>query len=99
MGSKFDRVIAGSISHTISTGTVTIVSTGRPGVLHRAVVNTGAASAVVTLRYADDNSVIAVIDAANSDVGREYLLDLGLRGLESVISGGSADVTITYSGG
>lgn len=63
-------------------------------ILRRVVVNTGVAGGTVTVNDGESN-VIAVIDAANPDVGRQY--DVVVRGgLEIVTSDAALDVTVTY---
>ncbi len=61
--------------------------------LDRVVVNTGAASATVTLQM--EGSTFAIIDAANPDVGRVYDLLLPNTGLTVVVAQ-APDVTVLY---
>lgn len=66
--------------------------------LDRVVVNAGAPTASVTIRFAESDGVIASIDATSPDIGRVYNIRFGgERGLgvdlEAVVSG-APDVTI-----
>lgn len=62
-------------------------------VLRRVVVNTGAAGATVTVTDSAQNA-IAVIDAANPDIGRQY--DVSVDGLRVVLSDDALDVTVSF---
>lgn len=61
--------------------------------LRRVVVNTGAAGGTVTVTDSAENGV-AIIDAANPDIGRRY--DAGVDGLIVTLSDAALDVTVTY---
>jgi len=64
-------------------------------ILHAVIVNKGATSGTVTVRLVDDTT-IAVIDAANPDIGRRF--DLAIAdGLEIVTVGTGIDVTVLWS--
>lgn len=77
--------------HYDAAGTYTLQSVER---LDRVMVNTGVASATVTVRYSNDD-VIAVIAADNPDVGRVFDRVFGGIDLEVVLSG-ATDVTVLY---
>lgn len=62
-------------------------------VLRRVVVNTGVAAGTITITDAAGNA-IAIIDAANPDIGRQY--DVMVNGLSVVTSDAALDVTVTY---
>lgn len=78
----------------------TVVIHNRACFLGSVVLNTHAASAVLTLynNGAGSGDIIAIIDCATA--GRAPLrYDIGLAsGLTAVMSGGNADVTITSEG-
>lgn len=72
----------------------------RSAVLGSVIVNTGAASAVVTVynNTAGSGDVVAIIDAAAATGNpREYNIACP-QGLTVVMSGGNADITITSEG-
>lgn len=77
--------------HYDAAGTFTIQNVQR---LERVVVNAGAASATVTVRFANDD-VIAVIAADKPDIGRVFNRVFGGVDLEVVVSG-TPDVTVLY---
>lgn len=62
-------------------------------VLRRVVVNTGVAAGTVTVTDSASNA-IAIIDAANPDIGRQY--DVQVNGLIVITSDADLDVTVTY---
>lgn len=81
---------ASSYRNIVSSGAVTIADAN---VLRRIVVNTGVAAGTVTVTDAE-SVAIAVIDAANPDIGRQY--DCGVNGLIVNPSDDALDVTVTY---
>ncbi len=62
-------------------------------VLRRVVVNVGVAAGTVTITDAQ-SVAIAIIDAANPDIGRQY--DIAVSGLITTLSDAALDVTVTY---
>lgn len=85
------------VVHLTDAGTTTVIPAGQfLRSLHGVAVNTAAEGATVTLQFADDDAVIAVIDASKASLPRAFHLNLARRGLKVAIVG-SPDVTVTYS--
>lgn len=79
-------------SHLAAPGTIT--GSGEYENIHTINVNTGAASAVLTVKETGTGSNIAVIDASAKG---SYLYDCICEGgFTAVLSGGNADVTVTH---
>lgn len=80
--------------HLAATGTITVATPSthtRIGVIN---VNTGAASAVLTVTETTPAAVVAVLDCSAKG---SYWLDVMCQGgFTAVLSGGNADVTVTY---
>lgn len=81
---------ASSFKNYVTADTFTIADAT---VLRRVVVNTGVAAGTVTVTDSASNA-IAIIDAANPDVGRSY--DVQVNGLIVITSDAALDVTVTY---
>jgi len=79
-------------SHLAATGTIT--ATGEYENLHTVCVNTGAASAVLTIKETGTGVNIAVIDASAKGFYQYDVICQG--GFTAVLSGGNADVTVTH---
>lgn len=89
----------GLMTHMAAQSTKVIHS--RAAVLRNVVLNTGAASAVLTIynNSAGSGDVVAIIDCSNTAQG----VDRGYfgfcpNGITAVLSGGDADVTIQTEG-
>lgn len=86
---------SGSFLHmTTAADTGTLGGAGSGTILNAVNVNTGAASAVLTLRLQNSSgAIIAVIDA--SAKGSYYFNALCPNGVYCALTGGNADVTIS----
>lgn len=86
-------------THMTAAGTKVIHS--RAAYLGSVILNTGAASATLTIydNSAGSGNVIAIIDCSNTAQGvqRDYNVSCP-AGLTAVMAGGNADVTITSEG-
>lgn len=80
--------------HLAAVGTITVATPSAHALLGNVVVGTGAASAVLTITETTTSSVISVIDCSAKGFYEFEVLCQG--GFTAILSGGNADVTVTY---